>query len=157
MSAGHLPARAVEDDTSRYGPTFWIGLAIGWAAISFGIRSLLSHAGSTHPGAVTVWLIGLLLLHDLVAAPATLVVAWVVRRGAPPIARCLVQGALAVSAVIALYAAPMVLGWGGLADNPSLLPRNERAGLLGILGGVWAVAALLVLLRLRRSRGSPGP
>ena len=81
-------------------------------------------------------------------APIALSVAWILRRVVPRIARGLVLGALAISAIVALYALPLVRRFGAQADNPSFLPRNAGAGLVLVIALVWAAAALLLAARL---------
>jgi len=142
------PPFAVAEETSRYGPLFWSGVALGWAAISFGVWSLLSKPGATHPPAVAVWVVGLALAHDLLLAPVALLVAWLVHRTAPRVARGLVLGALAISAIVALFAFQLVRRFGAQPDNPTFLPRNAGAGLVVVIAIVWIVAAALLARRL---------
>jgi hypothetical protein len=144
------PSFAGPEGTSRYGPSFWVCVCVGWAAIAFGLWSLLSRPEATHPPAVAAWLVGLALAHDLVLAPAVLLVAWLLRRVAPRIALGLVLGALAISAIVALYAFPLVQRYGAQPDNPSFLPRDVGAGLLLVIAVVWVVAAGSFLRRLGR-------
>ncbi|HEY8018091.1 MAG TPA: hypothetical protein VIG53_01220 [Actinomycetota bacterium] len=135
-------------DTSRHGPLFWTGVGIGWLVIGFGVWSLITKPGATHPPEAAAWIVGLALAHDLVLAPIALTVAWILRRVVPRIARGLVLGALAISAIVALYALPLVRRFGAQADNPSFLPRNAGAGLVLVIALVWAAAALLLAARL---------
>lgn len=139
-------------ETSRYSRLFWCGVAVGWVGIGSGIWSALTHAGSTQPLSLALWVTGLALVHDLLLVPAVLIVAWLVRRTAPRVARGLLLGALAVSAIIALVALPFALRLGAQADNPSFLPRNVGLGALVLVSGVWAVAAGMLFRRLRRER-----
>jgi hypothetical protein len=157
-TAAELPSPfAAHGATSHYGPLFWTGIAIGWLAIAFGVWSLLSRPGAIHPPEVAVWVVGLALAHDLVLAPIAILVAWLLRRVAPRIARGLVLGALAISAIVALYAFPLVRRFGAQADNPSFLPRNAGAGLVLVIALVWGVAALMLAMRLRVRTRRGGP
>ena len=61
----------------------------------------------------------------------------------------MIQGALAVSGIVALFSYPLVRGFGLAANNPTSLPHNYAAGLLVVLGVVWAVAAAIAVVRLR--------
>ena len=45
-------------------------LVVGAAFIAFGLVSLFSHAGSTHPVNFAAFFIGLALVHDLIVAAA---------------------------------------------------------------------------------------
>jgi len=144
------PPFEVHQDTSRYGPLFWTGVGIGWLGIAFGVWSLITKPGATHPPEAAAWVVGLALAHDLLLAPIALSVAWILRRVVPRIARGLALGALTISAIVTLYALPLVLRSGAQADNPSFLPRNSGAGLVLVIALVWAVAALLLAARLWR-------
>jgi uncharacterized membrane protein len=140
------------EHTSEYGRTFWVCLVVGSACIAFGLWSLFSHAGSTHPVNFAAFFIGLALVHDLIVAPAALATASVTRKEAPRLALGLILGVLMVSAVVTLFAIPAVFGWGRQPDNPSFLPRNYGMGLLLVLGLVWAIAAVMLARRARSVR-----
>ncbi|MEP7059473.1 MAG: hypothetical protein ABI828_01970 [Actinomycetota bacterium] len=142
MSASH--------GTSRYGPVFWAAVAVGWMAIAFGAVSALTHWGAVDPPQFLVWIVGLALLHDLVMAPVVSLAGRTLKGARRRWWLGAVEAALAVSAVITLFAVPFVMGWGRQADNPSLLPRNYGFGLILILGSVWAVAGIRLLGRRRR-------
>jgi hypothetical protein len=135
------------EHTSRYGPLYWSALAIGSAVMGFGVISVLSRSGSTHPTELATWVIGLALAHDLLMVPVVRAVATAVRRGSPRAARGLVLAALAVSAIIILFSIPFLQGWGLQPDNPSFLPRSYAAGLAITLAAVWVVTAAMMARR----------
>jgi hypothetical protein len=149
------PFELTPGPTSRYGPLFWTCLVIGGAVMGFGLVSLLSKAGATDPPNVAAFLLGLALAHDLLIAPAVIGAAVLLRRVTPRAARGALFGAIAVSAIVVLFAVPLVAGWGRQADNPSLLPRDYGYGLLVVLAAIWAVAA--AMLARGRHDGSPRP
>jgi hypothetical protein len=136
--------------TSRYGPLFWSCLAVGSVVMGFGLVSLLSRAGATKPLNFAAFYVGLALVHDLLLAPATIVIATIVRGVSPRVGRGLLFGALVVSAVVVLFSTPLLFRWGAQPDNPSFLPRNYALGLALVLAVVWVVAAVLLLTRTRR-------
>lgn len=138
----------------RAGPLFWISAAAGWAVIGFGLRGVFQHSLDTRPANLARFVVGGALLHDLVVAPLVIVIGVAVARAIPGRARAVVQGALAVTAIVALFSYPLVRAYGLAANNPTSLPHNYAANLLVVLGVVWAVAALLVLLRLRSRSGA---
>jgi len=141
--------------TSRYGRLFWVGVVVGWGAIVFGVVSALTHWGSVDPPQFAVWIVGLALFHDLVMAPVVSMAGRTLASGGRRWWLGAVEGALAASAAITLFAVPFVAGWGRQADNPSLLPRNYTLGLLLVVGAIWALAALVILRRARRrTRGA---
>ncbi|MGE5225380.1 MAG: hypothetical protein ACM3OO_00725 [Planctomycetaceae bacterium] len=139
--------------TSRYGRLFWSSVAVGWILILVGTWLVISKPGATHPVSLGAWIVGLALFHDVVVAPASLLVARGVHAKVPVIARGLVLGALLVSATITAYALPLIYRRANpTAFVPSLLPRDTLAWLLVVLALVWGVAGALLLARTRRAR-----
>lgn len=134
---------------SKAGPLFWISAAAGWAVIAWGLRGVFQHSLDTRPANLARFVVGGALLHDLLVAPLVILAGVLIARAVPGRSRAVVQGALAVSGIIALFSYPLVRAYGLAANNPTSLPRNYTAGLLIVLGIVWAVAAGLVILRLR--------
>ncbi len=139
-----------QDDGRRAGPLFWISAAVGWAVIAWGLRGIFEKSLDTRPGNLAKFVVGGALLHDLLVAPLVIVAGVLLARAVPGRERAVVQGALAVSGIIALFSYPLVRAYGLAANNPTSLPRNYTAGLLVVLGVVWAFAAAAVILRLRR-------
>jgi len=133
----------------RAGPLFWISAAAGWLVIGWGLRGVFQHSIDTRPANLARFVVGGALLHDLIVAPVVIVLGVLLARAVPGRARAIVQGALAVSGIVALFSYPLVRAYGLAANNPTSLPRNYTAGLLIVLGVVWAVAAGLVIARLR--------
>jgi len=95
--------------------------------------------------------VGGALLHDLFVAPVVILAGVALARAVPGRARAVVQGALAISGIVALFSYPLVRAYGLAANNPTSLPHNYAANLLIVLGVVWAVSAGLVIARLRTS------
>ncbi len=134
------------------GPVFWVAVAVGWAVMAFGVVGALDNAADTHPRSLAIWLVGSLAVHDALIAPATFIVAGVLRRALAPPLRAVVQAALIVSAVIVIVSIPVVGGFGSTPDNPSALPRNYALGLAVAVGLVWACSAVALGLAWRRAR-----
>jgi hypothetical protein len=130
---------------------FWISAAVGWAVIVWGVIGIFSNSLDTRPANLATFVVGGALLHDLVVAPLVVLVGVLIARAAPAPARGPVQAALAVSAIIAVFAYPLVRGYGLAANNPTSLPHNYGLNLIVVLGVVWAVAAGAVVMRLKRS------
>ena len=139
MSAAPRPA----------GPRFWITAAVGWAVIGWGVFGIFSNSLDTRPGNLAKFVVGGALLHDLLIAPVLILAGVLVARAVPARARGPVQAALVVSGIVALFAWPLVRGYGLAANNPTSLPHNYGLNLLVVLGVVWAVAAAAVLLKFR--------
>ena len=130
---------------------FWISAAIGWAVIGWGVMGIFANSLDTRPSNLAKFVVGGALLHDLLVAPVAVLVGVLIARAVPPRARGPVQAALAVSAIVAVFAYPLVRGYGLAANNPTSLPYNYGRNLVVVLGVVWAVTAVAVALRLKRS------
>ena len=89
------------------------------------------------------------LTAGLLVAPLAILAGVLVARHTPARARAPVQAALAISAIVALFAYPLVRAYGLAANNPTSLPHNYGLNLLVVLGLVWAVAGVAVVLKLR--------
>lgn len=138
------------DDHHPAGPLFWVSAALGWAVVAWGVRGILLNSLDTRPSNLARFVVGGALLHDLLVAPVVVLAGVLVARAVPGRARAVVQGALAISAIVALFSYPLVRAYGLATNNPTSLPHNYAANLLVVLGVVWAVAAGLVIARLRR-------
>jgi hypothetical protein len=139
-----------QDDDRRAGPLFWVSAALGWAVIAWGLRGIFEKSLDTRPSNLAKFVVGGALLHDLLVAPLVILAGVLLARVVRGRARALVQAALAVSGMVALFSYPLVRGYGLAANNPTSLPHNYTANLLVVLGLVWAFAATAVILRLRR-------
>jgi hypothetical protein len=126
-----------------------VSAAAGWAVIAWGLRGIFQHSLDTRPANLARFVVGGALLHDLFVAPLVIVAGVLLARTVPRRARAVVQGALAVSGIVALFSYPLVRAYGLAANNPTSLPHNYTANLLVVLGLVWAVAAGVVIMRLR--------
>ncbi len=138
-------------DGNRAGPLFWTSAAAGWAVMGFGIRGIVQNSLDTRPAELARFVIGGALLHDLVVAPLVILAGVTVARGVRGRARAVVQAALVVTGIVALFSYPLVRGYGLALNNPTSLPHNYARNLMIVLGVVWAVAAAAIFLRLRSS------
>ncbi|OHV57300.1 hypothetical protein BCD48_06725 [Pseudofrankia sp. BMG5.36] len=132
--------------------------AAGLAVIGYGIHGLVTMARATHPPQAARWLIGGILVHDLVIVPVTAATGLLLIRFVRAPYRAVVQGALLVSAAVALASLPLWRGYGGSPDNPTVNPLPYGRNLAIVLGAVWAGAAALIavrMMRARRARGAP--
>ena len=127
----------------------WIGLALGTPVMAWGVQGALGDAGDAHPGELARWILGSALVHDLLLLPAALVVGVAARRVLPEVAWPAVRWAMFTTAVLVMVSWPFVRGYGRLADNPSVLPRDYRAGLVLALLVVWG-GAVVVAVRAAR-------
>ena len=146
------PSDAHEARPTRW---FWVGLAFGWAVIAYGIWGALANADRTEPIQLAAYVVGAAVLHDAVVVPVVVAVGWLASRWLPPAARGPVRGALALSALLVVFAYPLVRRLGAHPTNSSALPLHYGPNLALVLGVVWVVTALLVVSRYRHRRPQP--
>jgi hypothetical protein len=147
----------VREGTSGYGPAFWVGVAIGWGSIGWGVWLVMSRPGATEPAAFAAYLVGLALLHDLVVAPAALGAATLLRRRAPRAAVGILTASMMASAVVVAFAVPFTIDRAAAnAANPSFLPRSVMAGAALVLALIWLLASSLLLVRVWQRGGGGG-
>ncbi|HEY1279492.1 MAG TPA: hypothetical protein VGF22_07455 [Acidimicrobiales bacterium] len=135
----------------RPGKAFWIGLATGWAVMAFGVAGLIANRADTKPFEVAYRFLELALLHDAVVAPLAFAAGAVATHWLPPIGRGPVRGALALSAIVVVFALPLVQRLGA-RQNSSVLPLAYGPNLAIVLGAIWLATAGIVARRVVRRR-----
>ncbi|WP_261567143.1 hypothetical protein [Frankia gtarii] len=162
---GDTGARADADAPAPAGAGLSVGgfalrvvlVAAGLAALGYGVDGLLTMPRATRPSNAAAWLIGGIVVHDVLLVPATMLVGFTLSRLVRAPYRAVVQGALIVSGAVALMSLPLWRGYGGSVDNPSVNPLPYGRNLAIVLGAVWAGAALLMIGRaVRARRTGPG-
>jgi hypothetical protein len=141
------------------GPVFWLALVPGWLIIAWAVRGVWRQRGGTVPRGFARWFLGAGLVHDLLWLPAVLVVGWGTRRS-PAAVRWPVQAGLATSAVLTVFAWPLLRGYSRRASNPTVLPLRYGTAFATVLAIVWAAVALAIAipaLRRRRRRALVRP
>lgn len=136
----------------RYGASFWIGLALGWAIMAYALRGVFDEYGNTNPPQLVRWVIGAAVLHDLLLAPVVTALAVVLAKVLPRWARGPVIGALALSALVAVFSVPLVRTFGRRELNSSTLPLDYGRNVVIVIVGIWLVAAVMVVVRGIRGR-----
>ena len=118
---------------------WWIGLTIGGAIGLFGLGGLLTDAAKTVPVVWLKWLVGLLLVHDIVLAPLVHLAGRRLRGWAPVAWRWPLQLGLVTSGVLVLASVPVLVGVGRRTQpgNASVLPGDYPLALAGVLAVVW--------------------
>jgi hypothetical protein len=118
---------------------WWTGLAVGGAVGLFGLAGLVRDAAKTMPAVWLTWLVGLLLVHDVVVAPLVHLVGRGVRDRAPEAWRWPLQLGLVTSGVLVLASVPVLVGAGRATQpgNGSVLPGDYPPALAGVLAVVW--------------------
>ena len=133
-----------------HGPAFWVGLAVGWAAIGYAVAGILENADSTMPMLLGGWVLGGALLHDLVLAPLVVAAGWLIVRLVPAAIRRAVIVGLVLSGVILLVGWIPLRGYGDREANPTLHPIDYRMSVLTALAIAWGAALVVAVLDWRR-------
>ncbi len=126
--------------------------ALGVVAGLFGAWRLLGRVQGSDLLDVVVWMAGVVVVHDAVLAPLTVLLTVALRRVVPAAWRSRVTVALLVLVTVTLTAVPVLGRFGARSDNPTLLDRDYTAGWWVLAGVVLAVTLLVgpVSRRLRR-------
>jgi hypothetical protein len=128
-------------------------VAVGAVLIAYAMVGVLTDADAD-PIGMLVFLLAVLVGHDLVWLPVALAAGLLIARGGPG-----VRIAALVAVSVSVVALPLVLGIGRPADNPSVLPLHygrHLALILLVIAAVTAAAAIRrKLTRRRRERSTP--
>jgi len=146
----------MNEERSRW---FWPALAAGWGLIAVGIVGMFSQRDRTQPFQLVRYVVGFLLLHDLVLVPLVLAAGWVVTRFVPPIGRGPLRAALALSALVVVFSWPLLRRFGEHATNDSALPLDYGRTVPVVVAAVWLVALGVLVVRIvsARRRTAIGP
>jgi hypothetical protein len=127
-----------------------LGLAgVGLAVAAYGARLLLAD-GLDDLASTLKWLVGGVIVHDGILAPATIGVVFVASRFLPAWARGPATGGLVVLGTVTIAAVPVLGRFGARADNPTLLDRNYVGGWLVFVGLVAVGVAVAAVVRRYR-------
>lgn len=155
-TAAPRPGGPAGTSTAAHGPGwgFWVAMGLGGAVTTFGAVGLLTAEGSGLTTFIPYFAGGALLV-DLVVVPLAAGLGLVGRRALPRPVWLPVRAGLLATAVLAVFATPLVLGLGGRPDNASLRPRHYGSGLVSALAVVWTITALTVAASMVATRRRP--
>lgn len=144
-----LPSQGSETPS---GPAWWIGLIVGGGVLTFGVIGLMTNSAQTSPANMVKWVVGGLIAHDAIVAPAVVIASFLLARLLPAAIRGGIQATLAVCAVLVLMSYPVLNAAGRDPNNPSLLPLDYPRNLAIVLAIILVGGVTLTLLRaaLRR-------
>jgi len=137
------------EERSRW---FWPALITGWGLIAVGVVGMFSQRDRTQPFQLVRYVVGFLLVHDLVVAPVVIAAGWLVTRFVPAIARGPLRAALALSAIVVAFSWPLLRRYGEHATNDSALPLDYGRTVPVVLAVVWVVALGVLGARLVSAR-----
>jgi hypothetical protein len=126
-------------------------IAAGVLVMGYAVVGALTDA-DVRPFGVLLFLVGVLVWHDVLLMPIVLAVGLLVGRFVPVCARAAVRVAALCSLAVLVVAAPLVLGVGRVAGDPSVLPRPYGWGLVLVLALLWASTVGVVVARRARRR-----
>ena len=157
--------RAPQDRLERHveavpAPLFWGLTLAGLAVMGFGLYGIVRFQGTgildVRVRQMATWVVGAIIVHDLVFAPLVLAVGRGLRWVRPRALRAPLQAGLAASALVTLLAYPLIRGYGVRGGDPSRLPLNYTVGYLALLAVIWLGCALWAWRRGRPARrGDP--
>ena len=123
----------------------------GLAFLAIGAYALATTLSPGQIPSLAGWLIGVLVVHDAIIVPLTIVVGFALSKTVSARVRPVVQGGLIVAAILSLISIPVVLAYGRYPENPSLLPLDYGRNIVIILITVGLITGLLVGIRLLRT------
>ena len=141
-------------------PTYLTRLLIGAAGVGllgYGIVRIFTDAKDTKPAALLRWLLGALLVHDLLIAPVVLGVGWLLTRFVPPRARRYLQAGLICGGLVAAYGVLLIWRQGKAASSLALLQQDYRRNLLIVLAVVAAGCLIGYLVERANCRNTRPP
>ena len=158
MSARELApeSAAADSEQAPSGAPWRIGLIVGATIFAIGLVGLAQNARQTRPGNWLEYVVGALIAHDALLAPAVLAGGFLLTRLVPAAIRGGLQATLAVCGAVALISIPVLKAAGRQPDNPSLLPHHYGTNLAIVLALVFAAGMLLTLGRAARARRTSG-
>jgi hypothetical protein len=130
---------------------FWPAVVVGASLAAVGARIAFGAPGDDgRPLGIAAVVAGLVLAHDCVIAPISHRIGVLVSRRWPPAVAGPVRAALATSAIVVVFAVPLVAGLGRRPTNSSTLPLHYGWSLLVLLAVIWTVTAGVIAFRRRR-------
>jgi hypothetical protein len=132
-------------------------LALAGLALAAYAGWLLVDTGLENVRATVLWLVGGVIAHDALLAPATIGLVFVASRFLPPWSRGPATVGLVVLGTVTIAAIPVLGRFGARPDNPTLLDRNYLGGWLVFAGivGVGVTAASITRRRSSAARARP--
>ena len=136
-----------------------VAIGSGVVLAAYGAVRLLADVPGSSLLRLAVWLVGALVISDLIISPLVVAIGVVLRRWLPDRGRRYVQAFLIMAAMITVVAAPMIYLQGSAPPEKALLNQDFRVNLAILLG----LAAMISLLgyaadrvRSRRARPAEG-
>jgi hypothetical protein len=131
---------------------FWAGALVGATIVGWAGWELWQASGDRARSSTARFVVGAVVVHDLVWAPAVAAVLAATTVLLPGWARRPVRLGLAFSALLVLISWPEVRAYGRRARNPTLLPLDYGRNLLLLLAVVWLLVGAALAWSARAAR-----
>ncbi len=137
-------------------------ILLGIALLVIGAITLLNDVAPKNYVGIAIWFLGALVIHDGIAAFAIFGVSILLRRASltiPMVVIAIIQGALAIGAIVFVIVVPAMLKKDIGSANPSILPLYYGLNLVLFYAGLAvvttvAIAGYLFLARRQNARPS---
>jgi hypothetical protein len=126
-------------------------IAAGLLVMGFALVGAVTD-DDVRPFGVLLFLVGVLVWHDLLLMPLVIAVGAAIGRFVPAPARTAVRVAGLCSVAVLVVAAPLAVGVGRVTGDPSVLPRPYGWGLVLVLALLWSSALGAIGVRRARRR-----
>ncbi len=133
--AGHHGA-----DQDEYGVWFWLGAAIGWAIVGYGILLILGDPEANWKETGRLVAISI-IAHDVVWLGVSVGVGWLLARVLGRTVPFWIRWATWTTFVLGAMAFPLVRRYGDRFGNDTILPRNYTTSFVVLVAIVWVGAA----------------
>ena len=136
----------IVDPVTTHAPVESVRPLSVWSFVWFGLGAVLMFVGAreaTSAGRdlywrdLAQWAVGGALVHDLIAAPVVVLVGRIIGNMFPNRYGTALKIGLILSAVMVLFAYPLLRAFGRRRDNSSTLPLNYAHSVWVLLGLVW--------------------
>lgn len=128
----------------------------GLTLLAYGAFQLITHVPPPLLLTVVLWLVAVLLVHDVIIAPSVVGLGWVIGR-VPPRGRRYLQTGLIVAAMITVVAIPLMVRQGTQPPAKAMLLQNYPLHWLLLLVGVAVVLGAAYVIRRARDQRAAVP
>jgi hypothetical protein len=137
-------------ESAEHGVGFWAGVAVGVPIIVWGIWLFVESTPAAGPRVeLALFVVGLVLVHDALLAPAACVIGALVARVAPSWLRPPLQAGLLASAFVLAVAWLPLQGTAEPVGNASIQPLDYATATATVLAVVWLGASIWAVVRWR--------
>ena len=146
-----MSVESVKETRSVLAVRVLLGL-VGVGCIAFGAVRIVQNPSDTKPVSLAKWLIGSLLVHDVIIAPIVIGIGWLIARFVPARASAYVQGGLVSAGLVSAIGVVMIRRqhkYG--AKSLALLQQDYKVNLLILLAIVLVVTVACYLGAVWRS------